>query len=32
MGWENVLLEKSADMKAKFEGEFKGDPKKLYRH
>jgi len=32
MGWGNVLLEESADMKAKFEGEFKGDPRKLYRH
>jgi hypothetical protein len=31
MGWGNVLLEESADMKAKFEGEFKGDPRKLYR-
>jgi hypothetical protein len=32
MGWGNVILEESADMKAKFEGEFQGDPKKLYRH
>ncbi|KAF9475460.1 hypothetical protein BDN70DRAFT_814041 [Pholiota conissans] len=32
MGWGNVLLEESADMKAKFEGEFKGDEKKLYKY
>jgi hypothetical protein len=32
MGWGNTLLEESADLKAKFEGEFQGDLKKLYRY